>query len=367
MRMKLIDGIDLDDLPLPDHQAASGTDGANATAAETKAKKKKPKKKKAAKSSDKAVKWGNVEQICFSRSIGYDRIPNKGVYPIGLGVEKERILSTIDELYTAQQQHLLQRAVAKGLHFKAADAPPPPPPPVNSPSPQLTSSKGGKKGQRHRSNSVSSVGSVDATPVDDLDALQPLETRQYDYKGQSNPLFQALGEDERIALLTSDSVDIVADPSHAHANPLTEVNNELKHLKSLRESSGCTCKHVKTDKLSMAKMRSELFAKKHLICYEATVQEIDKLPKADLTKKMKEVLKHCALCVANDCQCVQQGIQCSAQLCGCLRGGHNPDQGQACANPEGIDLYDPERVKRHRKSVLQALGGIGPSAAENIP
>ena len=370
-RMKLIDSIDIENLSVsepstPAHKAArTGTPSQEPAAAvgESKTKKKKSKKKKSSlKSNDKAVKWGNVEQVCFSRSIGYDRIPNKGSYPLGLGQETERIECTVDELFTAQQQYLLQKAVAKGLIFKTPDSSIPPPP--IQPSPKLTSGKGKKS--RSRSNSVTSVGSVDSTPpelppipesTDALDILQPLETRQFDYKSKSNPLFMPLGEAERIALLTSDTVDIPVDPDHQFVNPLTEINNEIKQLKSQRESAGCNCKHTKTDKLSIAKLRAELLSNGHLICYEGTTEDVEKLSKAELTLKVKDVLKMCVLCVTNDCQCVQMGLPCSAQVCGCLRGGHHPGQAQSCANPDGQDLYDPARVKEYRRNVLAGVTG----------
>lgn len=37
------------------------------------------------KSSNKSVRWGNVEEVLFARSIGYDHIPTNGAYPLGLG------------------------------------------------------------------------------------------------------------------------------------------------------------------------------------------------------------------------------------------------------------------------------------------
>lgn len=391
-RMRMIDDIDLDNLSLSGTSSPSATAGANSTdnaaaISEIKTKKKKPKKKKnASKSSDRSLKWGDVEQICFTRSIGYDRIPNKGSYPIGLGHEVERIKSSVDELYNAQQMHLLQRAVARGIDLatltKAAHVVPPPPP--ASPngangehdSPQV-GLKGKKISHRKRSNSVSSVESVPhsstatatailssassggkgaVTNAKGPDTTMPaLETRQYDYKGAANPLFQALGEDERIALLTSENVDIAHDP-HSNANPLTEVNNEIKQLKSHRSDGlGCNCKHTKIDKLSIAKLRAELLSRGHLICYEGTPTEVEKLSKTELTQKVKDVLKVCVLCVANDCQCFQAGIPCSAQLCGCSRNGHHPGQAQSCANPNGMDLYDPERVKEYRRTVLRSV------------
>lgn len=362
-RMKVLESVELDDLPEVSRATADTEEKGTGV---TSKKKKGKKKKSSAKTVEKTVRWGTVEQICFTRSIGYDRIPNKGAYPIGLGSETERVQSTVDQLFTAQQQSLLQRAVAKGLQLKPVEVTPPPPPPPSehSPSPQVTATKGRKSHRRSRANSVSSLdGETVVSPVS-VNMLQMLETRQFDYKGSSNPLFQPLGEDERIALLTSPAAEIVHDPHAPQANPLTEVNNEIKVLKSNRDALGCACKHTKVDKLSIAKLKSELMAHQHLIGYEGTAAEIEKMSKAELMKLVKETLKHCFLCVANDCSCVQAGIQCSAQLCGCLRGGHNPGQAQSCANPEGVDMYDPDRVKEYRRAVLAGLCGIGASTAD---
>ena len=55
---------------------------------------------------------------------------------------------------------------------------------------------------------------------------------------------------------------------------------------------------------------------------------------------------------------ITKGIQCSAQLCGCLRSGYHPGEAQSCANPEGRDLYDPQRVKEYRLKILSDLSHI---------
>ena len=95
-----------------------------------------------------------------------------------------------------------------------------------------------------------------------------------------------------------------------------EISRELKQLRSTRDQSGCSCKPTKVDKLSNGKIKSELVANGHLIGLNHA--DIDTLSKAELTLKMKEVLKHCPMCISNACECVQQGIGCFAEVCGCI-------------------------------------------------
>ena len=293
----------------------------------------------------------------------------------------------MDELLAAQQQRLFQQAIAKGLDTAPTIKTPfrrrgmscsdgssnnitttsiPPPPAVTPDAMQCSPnlSTAARKSHRKRSNSVTSVGSIDEAtaksaiattastqqlPLHVQDGTHLFETRQFDYKHSTNPLFQALGEDERIALLTSDKAEIHVEPQ-SNANPLTDVNNEIKLLKASRDSGGCSCKHTKADKLSVAKMKSELLAKGHWINFQGSAEEVEKLPKSELTRLVKDVLKVCMMCVANDCQCVQFGVQCSAQLCGCMRGG-----GRKCANPNGFDMYEPDRVNEYRFNILRDL------------
>ena len=51
-----------------------------------KKKKKKPRKKKLEGSTESIIKWGNVEEILFSRSYSFNSIPSNGAFPLGLGM-----------------------------------------------------------------------------------------------------------------------------------------------------------------------------------------------------------------------------------------------------------------------------------------
>jgi len=342
-------------------------------------------KKKAKKAAAKVrhVHWGSAEQILFSRSVGYDRIPGKGAYPIGLGIELERITCSIDELFQQQQRSLTRAAREKGIEVVY--------PPLDSGAAgklAAASAAAGGNGikavrehvseaeheqrehgadspkrtkknhsQRKRSNSTTSVGSTDDNnPGHHITASIShlgqycIETRQFDYKKGSNPLFHSISEDERIVMLTT-KVDL-SNVDHSSANPFTDANNEIKLVRASRDEAGCSCKPTKLDKLSVVKMRTELLNHGYRIGFAGSAEQVEQMSKVDLSCMVREVLKNCFLCVANDCHCVQMGIQCNAQLCGCMRGGHRAGVGQNCDNPDGRTIYDPEVVKKHRDEVL---------------
>ena len=128
-----------------------------------------------------------------------------------------------------------------------------------------------------------------------------------------------------------------------------DITRELKKIRDARDQSGCSCKPVKVDKLSMGKIKSELNSHGHLIGVSA--EDTEMLSKADLTLKMKELLRCCPMCVTNNCECVAQGIGCFAEVCGCIgkRGTHS----QACANELGQISFDPDAVHDYRAKVLE--------------
>eukprot|EP00600_Ochromonadales_sp_CCMP1393_P002686 CAMPEP_0174990790 /NCGR_PEP_ID=MMETSP0004_2-20121128/21519_1 /TAXON_ID=420556 /ORGANISM="Ochromonas sp., Strain CCMP1393" /LENGTH=505 /DNA_ID=CAMNT_0016244441 /DNA_START=116 /DNA_END=1633 /DNA_ORIENTATION=- len=445
-RLAMLDSVDLDNLSVSERIRGESMDETLADGISSKSKKKRAKKKKAKaqQESKKALTWGQVEQICFTRSVGYDSVPNKGSYPLGLGKEEERLTCSVDEYFKNQQAYLTSIAREKGIELVPSPSVASgdiekvqeinksiqPAPVVPKHSVQDSPKRNGKKSNhsnngtkdntssnssggyghhnnRKRSNSTSSISSLDgednsapqlvaSMTTSHLEGVYCLETRQYDFRsGSSNPLFRPLREDERIALLTGDHIDIPhndvnhastnsntnstsgssanstndksesginehnsATAIHHHsssANPFTDLNNELKMIKSSRDEGGCNCKQVKLDKLSVAKLRAELISNGHLIGYIGTAETVEKMSKAELTHLVRDVLKKCVICVTNDCYCVQNGLQCSGQLCACLRGGHRPGQAQSCANPSGVEVFEPERVKEYRANILNNI------------
>ena len=76
------------------------------------------------------------------------------------------------------------------------------------------------------------------------------------------------------------------------------------------------------------------------------------LIQGELIALLKDRLKHCPLCVENNCICVQMGIECRADTCDCLRRTGGP---QYCANPHGSTGFDSKAVHLHRQSILANL------------
>jgi len=127
------------------------------------------------------------------------------------------------------------------------------------------------------------------------------------------------------------------------------LNQELAIIQSSRESKGCECKHIKVDKLSVGKLKSEL----GMFCEQINIskESISTMNKADLTSHLKEALKTCQLCKDNNCICFQAGVSCSSVGCECLRKIAKVGD---CANPKGKILFDPEVVGNFRKEKIKS-------------
>ena len=110
----------------------------------------------ASSSCSKKVSFGNVDEICFSRGLAFDRVPSDGSYPLGLGAEVSRCTYTVDEKVNLLQGELIQRAIELGISLE------------------------------HMTNEG-----------DESKEFSPLETRQFDYKSGKNFLFSRLSEEDR--------------------------------------------------------------------------------------------------------------------------------------------------------------------------
>ena len=212
------------------------------------------------------------------------------------------------------------------------------------------------------SSSSSSFSSSSSTSSSEApkDKILHLESRQHDYKKGSNPLFRPLSESERSDILKGGSIlakEISASSMSRQRSDsmvddftidLSNLNKDLKSIRNTREESGCSCKPMKVDKLSNGKMKSELMSKCHLIGLERS--QVEALPKAELTLKMKEVLKQCPICTINNCECVKLGIPCFAEVCGCI-SKRGPGS-QICSNPEGQVSFDPDEVMIYRSQYI---------------
>ncbi len=77
---------------------------------------------------------------------------------------------------------------------------------------------------------------------------------------------------------------------------------------------------------------------------------VQKLNKSELTARLREAVQVCGLCTEASCECFADGIDCSTQLCDCLRRGGT--RVQMCLNPFGTDSLDPE-LDNYRRDILQ--------------
>lgn len=169
-----------------------------------------------------------------------------------------------------------------------------------------------------------------------------LETRQLDYKsGVKNLLFTPLEEEHRQKEYTSTKSDMA---------PIVEYCKEVTSIRQSRCSTGCNCKPLKPDKLSVAKMKSELILYGYLIGL-LDKSTIETMSKADLISNIRELLKKKSICQSSDCECSQNGIECSAEVCGCL---HGHARVQECGNTYGQYIFNPDSVDDYRKTIITA-------------
>ena len=126
---------------------------------------------------------------------------------------------------------------------------------------------------------------------------------------------------------------------------LSDFNKELKLIRSTRMETGCSCKPLKIDKLSVIKMKAEL------ISMDCSSSAVEKLTKSELTSLLREKIGNCILCTNNNCFCVQMGLPCTADSCGCLR---NTNCRKTCGNINGQRIYDSDEVNAYRCQFLPA-------------
>ena len=246
----------------------------------SKCKKKKEKRKKHAiqgvpdqvSSSPRGVHFGSVEEILFSRDLSFDAIPSRGGYPLGLNefVGREP-LKTVDEYCSLREKALIERAV------KCQQA-------------------------------------SGSTPVSVSEVIH--ETRQYDFRfGVSNPLFQSTSEEDRVVILqaTISHTQYKEHETDHKSHYISDINREVKSIRSTRDATGCSCKAAKLDKLSVVKMKNELKMNGHLTGI-VDPSEIEKLSKAELVNAVRDVLKVCVICTDNNCECIQLCVPCSAEV-----------------------------------------------------
>lgn len=152
--------------------------------------------------------------------------------------------------------------------------------------------------------------------------------------------YQPLSEAERIQLFCTYS-SLQPD---AHSHTITELNKELRSIRDTRNTTGCSCKKVKVDKLSAGKMRTELIAK------GISSEIVQNMSKTELSEKLKQF--GCLMCLTNDCECIVNGVPCMVDICGCI---HKASTAQECGNVNGKVVFDAEAVHAFRNIMLQTV------------
>jgi hypothetical protein len=185
-----------------------------------------------------------------------------------------------------------------------------------------------------------------------------LETRQWDFKsGVRNCLFEPTSEEERVVIIGANKVS---------TEICSELNKDLRAIRSFREQTGCSCKALKIDKLSVAKLKDTLVANGHHIGM-SNKEQIDQLGKADLVANVKEALKFCTMCIESKCECFLLNVPCSADACGCLRHGPPlPGHHQSCGNPYGSTIFNPQVVGEYRKNILRETNGLADRCGDDL-
>jgi hypothetical protein len=274
-------------------------------------KRKKRLQKKSTKSS-KAVSWGNIEEILFSRSVSVCSVPTEGAFPLGLGIELSRAYAQLSDL--------------------------------------LVDSSG-------------SGSSLLCSPI------TPRRTRRSD---SIDSVYKFSNEADRIVLLQThtkhgaETVNIGSSSANnlKHDSGLvTELNREVKSIAESRKVTGCLCKIIKADsQTSKIKLQNEIRAHGHAIGYSPSDDELNTASKADLLVKVKEIISQCRLCTESNCECVVNGIPCSPESCGCMQHGKGASHSQLCGNPITQPLYDRERVSLYRRHLLSSIGTTATTA-----
>ncbi len=112
---------------------------------------------------------------------------------------------------------------------------------------------------------------------------------------------EVIQENARKQLLSNIIESVKSENSNTILN---QINHDIEFIQSSgTQGKGCTCRHPKIDKLSVIKMKAELSVYCKVIGIDKSA--IHNMPKVELAKHLKQVAKDCALCTANNCECVQ--------------------------------------------------------------
>lgn len=262
------------------------------------------------------IQWGQVEQYVFARSLGWDAVPSHGMFPLGLGDYEEKCCFTVDELFAQQQlkEYLAMQQLEESqtkAHLKK----------------QAMAQQPIRTSPRIRKDSF------------DLSSDSSFKDDKPKAKSNDNSP-RPKSEHERMELL-KEFIDI-SQKRHDDS-----VHKELEDVRDSRNNIGCTCKPLKLDKLNVGKLKSEILSRKHLL--KDPKIDVEKLKKNELINFLREVLKECPTCIAENCECVRLEIPCAGNACDCV---YRPGESESCTNPFGSVTFDPEKVKAYRQRIL---------------
>jgi hypothetical protein len=279
---------------------------------------------------DRHIQWGKVDEILFERTISFDGVPSQGFYPLGLGEFVEVCTSSVDELFARRQY--LEFLASQEKEVAVAKQP--------ASTPKKKGRGGGKKRKdsyddaAYNSNDAKESADATTTAIVPEDEILPLDAKP-------------VSESIRLAKLAA---LICENPPH-----IQELNTEIQAIRDSRAHVGCSCKHVKFDKMNVPTLRSQL--SKFADQLPAKSPAVDKMKKADLISHLKEFSKDCKLCIDANCECVQSQVLCSAFGCECLSS--------ECANEFGKDEYDMDRIDVSRKRLIAEYLAQQQLATEN--
>ena len=145
---------------------------------------------------------------------------------------------------------------------------------------------------------------------------------------------------------------------------IKHVRNELEQLRFHRstEHLGCNCKRRKFNRrMNERKLREEL--RKHGITNTNNSSK-KKQTREDLEQMLKKVVDEQGCCYGNDCPCVRNGVNCSADTCSCYQNqtsssniGKNPTIEQMksnCGNRYGLYVVDFDHINKQRTKFTTA-------------
>ncbi len=292
---------------------------------EKEGKKKRIRKKKHTKTinskKDLHIRWGQVQQFIFNRNFGNDAVPSHGLYPLGLGDYEETCSFTVDELFAKKQLKAF-------LSIQEVEEPSAK---LNLTKKQSSSSQPTRSSPRIRKDSFDLPES----------AVKDEKTKAIKSNEKINAMRPKL-EHERIELLKE-----FVDVSNKDYGEI--LHKELEQLRDSRDCVGCSCKPLKVDKLNVGKLKSELLHRKHLI---KDCVDVEKMKKTELITYLKEALKECPTCIAENCDCVKMGIACAGNACDCV---FRPGESESCSNPYGSFTFDPDKVNAYRQHILEGM------------